>query len=208
MFQIKYPLCEEYHGFESTSGSGSSKAKSSKKTSKPSKEKEMEADYGAPRRKTTQRRAKTETTVKEENSTKNVVKLASGLSVKLVPKHDHPAEAYKGDTPLMKSFTLGANVNHLDERDMADLLSQIGATSVTLGCESSFSDLSFLPEDVQYLDASKAGLKAISKYVNAPSTLHTINFSSSSIDIMKFDKLNELISSGVSFDLRISKIQM
>lgn len=178
MFKQKHVLSEA--SYEGYAGGGASKPKSGKRTKKPSKAKS------------------------EGRLPTNIVMLESGLEVKLNPKIAH---AYKGDIPLLETITLERNINHLNEADMADLINQVGAKSVVLHSNSRFQDLSFLPEGVQHLDVSKCDLINIAHYSNAPLTLNSIHFASTT-KVLKFSKLKELLAMKIAFDLNVKNLLM
>lgn len=181
-----------------TSTSSTSKGKS--KMAKPATKTETQA----PEKKTT-RRTTRRTTAKAKPT--NEVMLKSGGRVVLKPGGSHPSHSYDGNVPLVDSFTVNNNTSYLNEADMADLLKQIGAKSVILKDNASYQNLAFLPEGVQKLDLSNVKFENIVAYTDAPKSLASIQFGRG-VELITFNKLEELLAMGLAFELKVKDILM
>lgn len=207
MFKHKHSLCEKA-GEDFKKPSTSTTKKGNSKMAKPATEK---TETKAPEKKTT-RRTTRRTTAKAKPATEqakptNEVLMKSGARVVLKPGTNHPEHCYNGNVPLVDAFTVNDNTSHLNEADMADLLKQIGAKSVILKDGASYQNLAFLPEGVQKVDLSNVKFENIVAYTNAPKSLASIQFGRS-VELIMFNKLEELLAMDSSFDLKVKDILM
>ena len=188
-----------------TSTSSTSKGKS--KMAKPATKTETQAPEKKTARRTTRRTTAKAKPATEQAKPTNEVLLNSGGRVVLKPGTSHPEHCYNGNVPLVDSFTVNDNTSHLNEADMADLLKQIGAKNVLLKGDASYQNLAFLPEGVHKLDLSNVKFENIVAYTNAPKSLASIQFGRT-VELITFNKLEELLAMDLAFDLKVKDILM